>query len=403
MESSTAWNNAGTGHAAQLRTELHAAARRTAASTSPKALEVNTEFDLSRQLWAYLVTQGCDRRPERFIHPVPAHELRLGRRRTWPFSRPLQGACRANHCYRGMEYSERHAQIGEWTPLIMEGRDRGPAGGGDAHRDRHGRRLRRAHPPALRSPREAARRHAALSQSRRGPDARGRTAAGASTSKDEATGAATRDRAKFVFIGAGGGALPLLQKSGIPEGRGYGGFPVSGIWLRCDAERSPSATTPRSMARPALGAPPMSVPHLDTRLIDGKTSLLFGPYAGFTTRFLKHGRIIDLFRSIEPSNILPMLAVARDNVGPHRISDRPGAAERAAPVRRLQNIYAHRRSNDWQLAVAGRAGAGHQAGRGHKGGSNSAPSWSRPRTVHSSRCSARRLARPRRPSLGWAC
>lgn len=37
----------------------------------------------------------------------------------------------------------------------------------------------------------------------------------------------------------------------------------------------------------AVGAPPMSVPHLDTRVIDGKKALLFGPYAGFTTKYLK--------------------------------------------------------------------------------------------------------------------
>ena len=37
---------------------------------------------------------------------------------------------------------------------------------------------------------------------------------------------------KFVFLGAGGGALHLLQKSGIEEGKGYGGFPVSGLFLR---------------------------------------------------------------------------------------------------------------------------------------------------------------------------
>ena len=104
-----------------------------------------------------------------------------------------------------------------------------------------------------------------------------------------------RSRAKFVFIGAGGGALPLLQKSGIPEGRGYGGFPVSGIWLRCDDPEINKRHHAKVYGKAAVGSPPMSVPHLDTRVIGGQHSLLFGPYAGFSSKFLKHGSLLDLF------------------------------------------------------------------------------------------------------------
>src|SRR5690606_26449183 len=119
--------------------------------------------------------------------------------------------------------------------------------------------------------------------------------------------------AGFVFIGAGGGAIELLQKSGIPEGRGYGGFPVSGIWLRCDVDPVSERHHAKVYGKAAHGSPPMSVPHLDTRIINGKKSLLFGPYAGFSSRFLKHGSLTDLFRSVRPANVLPMLDVAKDN------------------------------------------------------------------------------------------
>jgi hypothetical protein len=118
---------------------------------------------------------------------------------------------------------------------------------------------------------------------------------------------------KFVFIGAGGGALPLLQKSGIPEGKGYGGFPVSGIWLRCDDPDINKRHHAKVYGKAAVGSPPTSVPHLDTRVIGGQHSLLFGPYAGFSSKFLKHGSLLDLFESVRPANIKPLLSIARDN------------------------------------------------------------------------------------------
>src|ERR1700745_1820588 len=103
----------------------------------------------------------------------------------------------------------------------------------------------------------------------------------------------------------------------------------------------------------AVGSPPMSVPHLDTRVIGGQRSLLFGPYAGFSSKFLKHGSLLDLFDSVRPANVKPMLSVARDNfdlteylIGQVRQSE----SHRLAA---LDEYYPNASADDWRLQVAG--------------------------------------------------
>jgi malate dehydrogenase (quinone) len=159
--------------------------------------------------------------------------------------------------------------------------------------------------------------------------------------------------ARFVFVGAGGGALDLLQKSGIPEGHGYGGFPVSGIWLRCDVDEVSARQDAKVYGKAAHGSPPMSVPHLDTRIIGGKRSLLFGPYAGFSSKFLKHGSYLDLFRSVEPGNVLPMLAVARDDwrLSEYLIGQVLQTSSHQFAM--LQAFFPRAEREQWREAVAG--------------------------------------------------
>jgi malate dehydrogenase (quinone) len=156
-----------------------------------------------------------------------------------------------------------------------------------------------------------------------------------------------------VFIGAGGGALPLLQKSGIPEGHGYGGFPVSGIWLRCDDPEINNRHHAKVYGKAAVGSPPMSVPHLDTRVIGGQHSLLFGPYAGFSSKFLKHGSLLDLFESVRPGNIKPLLSVARDNFDLTEYLIGQVLQSENHRLAALDEYFPNAKPEDWRLQVAG--------------------------------------------------
>jgi len=350
QESSNAWNNAGTGHAALC--ELNYTPMRADGSVDiSKALEVNTEFDLSRQLWAYLVKKGAIASPDAFIHPVPHMSFVHGADNV-AFLKKRHATLTAHHCYEGMQYSEDRAQLRDWIPLVMDGRngDEPLAAtrmitGSDVN---YGAltRLLIAHLQKLDG--------FTVSYSTRVTDL-DRDADGGWLVEIEDTQSGERSEvaSKFVFLGAGGGALPLLQRSRIPEGDGYAGFPVSGIWLRCDNEAVAAWHDAKVYGLASVGSPPMSVPHLDTRIIDGKRSLLFGPYAGFSTKFLKHGSLLDIFRAIRLDNIEPMLFVARDNFGLTEYLVKQVLETNAQRFAELQHFFPGAERADWRQQIAG--------------------------------------------------
>jgi malate dehydrogenase (quinone) len=348
-ESSDAWNNAGTGHAALC--ELNYTPQRNDGSIDiSKALEVNVEFDLSRQLWSYLVTKGAIADPRSFIHPVPHMSFVWGAEHV-AFLRKRYAALTAHHCYQGMEYTEDKQKLREWVPLVMEGRDAGETvaatrmiTGADVD---YGSLTRHFIGYLQKLPGVAIRYSQHVTNIRRERGGRWRL------DVKDAAGGRGSTTAKFVFLGAGGGALPLLQKSEIPEGKGYGGFPVSGIWLRCDDPAVNKRHHAKVYGMASVGSPPMSVPHLDTRVIGAKHSILFGPYAGFSTKFLKHGSLMDLFLSIKPNNIGPLLAVARDNFDLTKYLIGQVLQSARHRFAALQEFFPGAKPQDWQLEVAG--------------------------------------------------
>ncbi len=348
QESSNGWNNAGTGHAALC--ELNYTQQRPDGTVDiSRALKVNTQFDLSRQLWSYLTRTGAIAAPDTFIHSVPHISFVRGAENA-SFLRKRFEAMSAHHCFRGMQFSQDHAELASWMPLVMEGRD--PAETVAATRMAQGTdvdfgtltHVLIAHLQTLPGFRVAY--GQPVSDVRRSGDRW-------NVVVSEHGGHRQTLSTKFVFLGAGGGALPLLQKSGIAEGKGFGGFPVSGLWLRCDDPGLADRHDAKVYGKASVGAPPMSVPHLDARVIDGKRALLFGPYAGFSTKFLKHGSLTDLVRSIKPDNLGTLLAVGRDNWDLTKYLVGQVMQTPAQRFETLREYFPNAKSADWKLAVAG--------------------------------------------------
>ena len=345
LESTDGWNNAGTGHAGYC--ELNYTPQQPDGSVAiARALSINAAFEISLQLWSTLVEQGALPAPRAFINPTPHASFVWGEADV-AFLRERHARLSAHHLFEDMEYSEDAETLREWMPLVMRQRAAGQKLA--ATRVQYGTDVDFG--ALTRNMVESLKKHSnfelllgqPVEDLKQQPNGRWRVHMGDGKRID----------AGFVFLGAGGGALPLLQKSGIPESKGYGGFPVSGQWLVCNNPDIARQHYAKVYGKAPLGAPPMSVPHLDTRIIAGKPALLFGPYAGFTTRFLKRGSFLDLIASVKRDNLKSMLVAGRDNMDLTRYLIGEVFQSHKERVDALRRFFPEAKESEWTLANAG--------------------------------------------------
>ena len=348
-ESSDAWNNAGTGHSAFC--ELNYTPQKPDGSVdTAKAVSIAESFEVSKQFWSYLVRSKLVDSPENFIRSIPHISFVWGEANV-KFLKTRYEALQKCALFHGMEYSEDPELLREWMPLVMGDRKAGEPVA--ATRMALGTDVNFGSLTRMMFNRLQEQDKVEMHFSHEVKKLKQKDGLWQVRVKDEITGEKRNVFAKFVFIGAGGGSLPLLEKSGIPEGNGFGGFPVSGQWLKCINPAVIEQHNAKVYGKASVGAPPMSVPHLDTRMIDGKKALLFGPYAGFSTRFLKNGSLLDLPLSIKPNNIMPMIAAGLDNIPLTKYLINQVRQSQDDRLQALREYLPTAKAEDWELETAG--------------------------------------------------
>jgi len=350
QESSHGWNNAGTGHAGICELSYTPQREKDGTVKVAKAIEIFEQFERSLQFWSYAVAEGMADNPREFINAIPHVSFVHGEEQVAYLKARYEGLS-AHHFFREMEFSSDRAKIGAWAPLLVEGRKDEPIaatkmdGGTDVNFGAISRKLL-----TWLSRQEGCgvacnHRVVDLAQTSEGWDVK---------IDDLQSGRTRRNRAKFVFVGAGGGSLRLLQKSGIAESRGLGGFPIGGQWLVCENPEIVDRHRAKVYGQALGAAPTMAVPHLDTRFLDGKKTLLFGPFAAWTTKFLhRKGSRTDLMASIKAHNLATLVKVGVHNLDLVKYLVQQGTQSMADRMKVLHVFYPAAKAEDWKLIDAG--------------------------------------------------
>ncbi|WP_024870531.1 malate dehydrogenase (quinone) [Tolumonas lignilytica] len=354
LESSQALNNAGTGHAGYCELNYTPQDKQGQIQIQ-RALEINAAFEVSLQFWSHLIhsdNQNLD--PAEFINRVP-HLSAVWGDKNIDYLKARYTALKSHHLFSDMQWADDQQTLLDWMPLMMQGR------GADAKlaatRVEHGADVNFG--ALTRIMVGYLQKHAnfelmtstKVTHLHRKNDLK---KCWVIKAKKQNSVEKFTIESPFVFLGAGGIALHLLQQSGIKEAAGYGGFPVSGQWLICQNQDLIQQHHAKVYSLAAVDAPPMSVPHLDTRIINGKPSLLFGPYAGFTTKFLKHGSRLDLMKSVKTHNLKSLIGAGKDNLDLTKYLIKEVLQTHSQRMSSLQAFVPNAHADDWQLAHAGK-------------------------------------------------
>jgi malate dehydrogenase (quinone) len=348
LESSNPWNNAGTGHSALC--ELNYTPQRADGSIDiSSAVKVNEQFQVSRQFWSHLLKVGALPDPSAFISSTPHMSFVWGADNV-EYLRKRFDAMKDHPLFQGMEFSDDASVIRGWAPLLIPGRSKNQpiaatrvAAGTDVDFGS----LTHLLIDYLKT------NGAELITEQRVTNLTRQKGLWRISTRHTVGHTPESYTARFVFVGAGGYALNLLQKSGIKEIRGFGGFPVSGEFLRTDNQELVAKHQAKVYGKAAIGSPPMSVPHLDTRVVDGASSLMFGPYAGFSPKFLKSGSWFDLFKSIRWHNLIPMVAAGASNLSLVSYLIGQLVASKKTKFAALQEFFPEGKPEDWYSITAG--------------------------------------------------
>ncbi|MBO1198678.1 malate dehydrogenase (quinone) [Staphylococcus simiae] len=348
-ESSNVWNNAGTGHSALCELNYTKEGKDGSVDIT-KAIKINEQFQVSKQFWAYLVKTGQLQHPERFIQSVPHMSFVIGEDNI-NFIKNRVASLQQNVLFEKMKLSQDEEEMKSWVPLMIEGRSSDEPialtydeTGTDVNFGAltndlfHNLEQRDVH---IQYKQEVLN----ISKSAKGT--------WIVEVKDLSNNKVSTYEADFVFIGAGGASLPLLQKTGIKESKHIGGFPVSGLFLRCTNPDVINRHHAKVYGKAAVGAPPMSVPHLDTRFVDGERSLLFGPFAGFSPKFLKTGSYLDLIKSVKPNNIVTMLSAGIKEMSLTKYLISQLMLSNDERMDDLRVFFPNARNEDWEVITAG--------------------------------------------------
>ena len=349
QESSSGWHNAGTGHAGLCELSYTPTRRADGSVDVSKAIEIFAQFEASRQFWAWGAKHGVLPNPSRFLSPVP-HVSFVEGASAVDYLRARHLGLIQHPFFAGMKFTSDPAQLRQWIPLMMEGRRDLPvagtraAGGTDVNFGELSRQLLRW---------VDAQEQADVFLSSRVEDLKPDAEGWRLRIRQKQTGERTV-HARFVFVGAGGGTLPLLQKAGIPEVQGTGGFPIGGQWLVCEKPAVVERHNVKVYGQPLSEAPTMAVPHLDRRVLDERSYLLFGPFAAWTTKFLhKSGSKLDLTRSIKSHNLSSLVTTGMTNLGLIRYLVEQGLQTQAQRVETLRSFYPEAKDADWRWMDAG--------------------------------------------------